>query len=394
MNNQASGLHFDSATMLEGIRSWVEIESPTNDAAAVNAMVSKVADDASQAGLPTRRIAPNETAASKSLLSAGQGPFGDHLLVSSPWGKEDEPGILVVSHLDTVHPIGTLAGSLPFRVEGDRAYGPGIYDMKASAFIALAALKYLASRDKPTSLPIRHLFVADEEVGSYSSRLIIEQEARRARYGLVTEPAREGGKIVTARKGNAIFRITVRGKSAHAGARHADGRSAVRELARQVIELEELTDYEAGITVNVGVFQGGSRSNVVPDEAFAEIDLRAPTQALTEQLMRRILDCRSNDPDITIDVRGDLVRPAFEKSPAVVELFEHARRLAAEIGIELLDLKTGGVSDGNNLAALGVPTLDGMGVDGKDAHSLTEHIFCSSIAPRATLLLRMMETLS
>ena len=321
----------------------------------------------------------------------GRDGFGDHLMVSSPWGR-DEAGILVLSHLDTVHEIGTLAGPLPFRFEGDIAFGPGIYDMKGGACIALAALRHLIRTGQRTKLPIRHLFVSEEEVGSPTSRELIEREAARARYVLVTEPAREGGKVVTGRKGTARFDLRVTGRSAHSGARHQDGRSAIKELARQILDLEAMTDYSSGVTVNVGVIRGGTRANVVAEHASAEIDMRVPNPEIGAKAIARLLAVKPHDADTIVEISGGLNRPGYEKSPAIAKLFEHARELASRIGFELEDLTTGGGSDGNFTAAL-VPTLDGLGVDGKGGHTHHEQLYISSLVPRATLLLRLMETL-
>jgi glutamate carboxypeptidase len=369
---------FEAGRLLEEIRAWVEIESPTTDAAAVNRMVDKVQADAEAAGASTCRI-------------PGRDGFGDHLLVSSPWGG-DEAGILVLSHLDTVHAAGTLAGPLPFRVEGDLAFGPGIYDMKGGACIALAALRHVIGSGRRTRLPIRHLFVSEEEVGSPTSREHIEREAARARYVLVTEPAREGGKVVTGRKGTARFELRVTGRSAHSGARHQDGRSAIKELARQILDLEAMTDYASGVTVNVGVIRGGTRANVVAEHASAEIDMRVPNPEIGEQAIARLLALKPHDADTSVEISGGLNRPGYEKSPAIAKLFEQARELASQIGFALEDLTTGGGSDGNFTAAL-VPTLDGLGVDGKGGHTHHEQLYISSLVPRATLLLRLMETL-
>ena len=368
---------FDADALLQEIRSWVEIESPTDDAAAVNRMADKVQADAAAAGGRLTRI-------------PGTDGFGDHLLVTSPWGEEDAPGILVLSHMDTVHPIGTVA----YRVEGDVAYGPGIYDMKGGALLALAALRHLIGAGQPTALPIRHLFVSDEEVGSGTSQALIEREARRARFVLVTEPAREGGRVVTARKGVARFDLHVTGRAAHSGTRHGDGRSAIKELARQIIDIEAMTDPATGLTVNVGVIRGGTRANVVAAEAHAEIDMRLPDAATGEAAMARLRAIQPYDPDVTLAVTGGANRPAFTKSDGIAQLFEHARGLAAEIGLDLQDLATGGGSDGNFTAAMGVPTLDGLGVDGQGAHTHQEQLFISSLVPRATLLLRLFETLA
>ena len=298
-------------------------------------------------------------------------------MVSSPWGR-DEPGILVLSHLDTVHDVGTLAGPLPFRHEGDIAYGPGIYDMKGGALIAFAAVRHLIASGRKTTLPIRHLFVSDEEVGSPTSRAFIEREAKRAKHVLVTEPAREGGKVVTARKGTARFDLRVTGRLAHSGARHQDGRSAIKELARQILDLEAMTDYASGVTVNVGVIKGGSRANVVPDHASAEIDMRVPNPKIGDKAIARVLALKPYDKDTTLEITGGLNRPGYEKSRAIGRLFEQARALAADIGFTLEDVATGGGSDGNFTAAT-VPTLDGLGVDGKGGHTHYEQIYVSSL---------------
>ncbi len=369
----------DADELLAGIREWVEIESPTTDAVAVNRMVDKVQADYAAIGAKMERI-------------PGRDGFGDHLLVTSPWGG-DGPGILVLSHLDTVHDIGTLGTKLPFRVEGDVAYGPGIYDMKGGAHLAFAAMRHLARLGRETSLPIRHLCVSEEEVGSPTSREIILREARRAKYVLVTEPAREGGRIVTARKGTARFELHIKGRAAHSGARHEDGRSAIKELARQILDLEGMTDYSTGVTVNVGVVSGGTRSNVVAEEARAEVDMRVPNPEIGDAAVARVLAIKAYDPDVTVTVTGGLNRPGYEKGAAIEALFQEAKRIAAGIGFELKDLKTGGGSDGNFTAAI-APTLDGLGVDGKGAHSDEEQLYVSSLVPRARLLLGLFEELN
>ena len=368
---------FVTGEILDGIREWVEIESPTTDRDAVNRMVDKVAAGYRGTGATVERIPGTEG-------------FGDHLLVTSPWGG-DGPGILILSHLDTVHPIGFLE-RLPFKVEGDVAFGPGIYDMKGGAYIAFHAFREACRTSGDERLPVRHLFVSEEEVGSPTSRAIIEAEARRAKYVLVTEPAREGGKIVTARKGVGRFDLTIKGQPAHSGARHQDGRSAVRELARQILVLEGLTDSARGITCNVGVVSGGTRANVVPEYAQAEIDLRVPSPEVADEVVAKILALSAHDDGVTVTVTGGMNRPPYEKDARIAGLFDHARALAAEIGFELQDLKTGGGSDGNFTAAL-APTLDGLGVDGKGGHTHYEQLYVSSLEPRARLMYRLIDTL-
>ena len=369
----------DADEILDAILAWVRIESPSHDAAAVNRMV----DHVESAMRPlTSRVE----------RTPGRDGYGDILAARSEWGG-DGPGILVLSHLDTVHPNGTIDGTLPVRREGDRVYGPGIYDMKGGACLAWYAFRHLVRTGRETPLPVTFLFVPEEEVGSPTSRAVIEGAARANRYVLVTEPARDGGRIVTARKGVAIFEMTAKGRPSHAGVRHEDGRSAIREMARQILRLEDMTDYERGVTVNVGVVAGGTGSNVVPAECRAEIDMRVPDADVAEEMCTRILGLAAFDPDVEIEVTGGMNRPPYEKDPPIEALFEHAKGLAADIGFELGDVKTGGGSDGNFTAAIGVPTLDGLGVDGHGAHSHEEHLYFSSLEPRARLILRLLETL-
>ncbi|MBN9062490.1 MAG: carboxypeptidase [Rhizobiales bacterium 65-9] len=377
MSDAARETRFETTEMLDGIRRWVEIESPTTSPDGVNRMMDAVEKAYDGTGARMERI-------------PGRDGFGDHLIARSPWGQS-ERGILVLSHLDTVHPIGFI-NRLPFKVDGDIAYGPGIYDMKGGAYIAFHAFRELTRTGRRAPLPITHLYVSDEEVGSPTSREIIEEEARKAKFVLVTEPAREGGKIVTARKGIARFTMTITGRPAHSGARHEDGRSAVKELARQILTLEGFTDYQRGVTVNVGVVSGGSRANVVPEEAYAEIDMRVPTQAAAEEMVAKVLGLKAHEEGVNVFVTGGLNRPSYEKDERVASLFEHAKALAAQIGFELKDLKTGGGSDGNFTAPI-APTLDGLGVDGKGGHTDYEQLYVSSIAPRSRLLYELFVTL-
>lgn len=369
---------FDTAAMLAEMRVWVEIESPTTAPEAVNRVVDLVEKSYQGTGAHLERI-------------PGRDGYGDHLIARSPWGTANR-GILVLSHLDTVHPIGFIE-RLPFKIEGDIAYGPGLCDMKGGAFIAFHAFREMARLSSGAALPVTHLYVSDEEVGSPTSRAIIESEARNAKYVLVTEPAREGGKIVTARKGTARFEVHVKGQPAHSGSRHQDGRSAVRELARQILTIEGFTDYATGVTTNVGVIRGGSRANVVPEEAYAEVDMRVASPAQAEEMVAKMLALKAQGEGVSVAVTGGMNRPPYEKDARIAGLFEHARELAKEIGYELEDLKTGGGSDGNFTAAI-APTLDGLGVDGKGGHTHYEQIRISSIAPRSKLFYRLFQTLT
>jgi glutamate carboxypeptidase len=368
---------FDAQATLDGIRQWVEIETPTEAPEQVNKLATLVA--AGYRGLPAtiERL-------------AGKDGCGDHLVARSAWGQ-DAPGILVLSHLDTVHPLGFVE-RLPFRIEGDSAFGPGIYDMKGGAYLAYHAFRQLCANPANAQLGVTQLYVSDEEIGSPTSRALIEAEGRKAKYVLVTEPARDGGKIVTGRKGVGRFEVFVKGIPAHAGSRPQDGRSAIRELANVIRTLEAMNDAKRGITVNVGVVRGGTRPNVIAEEAYAEVDLRVPTAADAGEFVPKILNLESRSDGVSVRVTGELNRPPYEKGNAGAALFEHARTLAAEIGFELNDTFTGGGSDGNFTAPY-TATLDGLGVDGKGAHTHYEQMFISSIEPRARLLYRLYQTL-
>jgi len=368
---------FNPTTILDGIRRWVEIETPTEAPEQVNRLAAMVADGYRDLPVAIERV-------------AGHGGCGDHLLARSSWGQ-DAPGILVLSHLDTVHPMGFIE-RLPFRVEGDSAFGPGIYDMKGGAYLAYHAFRQLCASAARPLLGVTHLYSSDEEIGSPTSRALIEAEGRKAKYVLVTEPARDGGKIVTGRKGVARFEIFVRGIPAHAGSRPEDGRSAIRELANLIQTLEALTDIKRGVTVNVGVVRGGTRPNVVPEEAYAEVDLRVRTAADAEDIVAKILNLKSRTEGVSVKVVGELNRPPYEKGNAGAALFEHAKTLAAEIGFDLVDTFTGGGSDGN-FTAPHTATLDGLGVDGQGAHTHYEQMYISSIEPRARLLHQLYQTL-
>src|SRR6184192_639121 len=325
---------FDCKTILDGIRRWVEIETPTEAPEQVNKLATMVAEGYRDLPATIERV-------------AGHFGCGDHILARSSWGQ-DAPGILVLSHLDTVHPLGFIQ-RLPFRIEGDSAFGPGIYDMKGGAYLAYHAFAQLCATPERSPLGVTQLYVSDEEIGSPTSRALIEAEGRKAKYVLVTEPARDGGKIVTGRKGVARFEILVKGVPAHAGTRPEDGRSAIRELANIIQALEAMNDLKRGVTVNVGVVRGGTRPNVIAEEAYAEVDLRVPSIADGDDLVPRILNLKSRTEGVSV-------------------------KLAGEIGFDLVDTSTGGGSDGN-FTAPHTATLDGLGVDGQGAHTHYEQLY-------------------
>jgi len=369
----------DPEEILAGIKRWVDIESPSEDKAAVNRVMDRAEADFRTTTPHVERVPGSEG-------------WADHLIVRSPWGEG--PGILVLSHLDTVHPIGVLADDNPYRIADGKVFGPGIYDMKAGAYIAHYAFQNLIRRGVETALPITFLLVSEEEVGSPTSRALIERLGRENKYVLVTEPAREGGKVVTARKGVARFEIRAEGRPSHAGAWHHEGRSAIRELARQIVDLEAMTDYDRGITLNVGRITGGTGVNVVPQHAWAEVDMRVPDAATAAEMEPKILALKPHDPDVRLTVTGGMNRPAFEMTEGGKALFDHAKACAAELGFTLEHCaQTGGGSDGNFTAALGIPTLDGLGCDGHGAHTLEEFIYYDSMIERARLMERMFETL-
>jgi glutamate carboxypeptidase len=264
--------------------------------------------------------------------------------------------------------------------------------MKGGAYLAYHAFRQLCASPEHSPLGITQLYVSDEEIGSPTSRALIEAEGQRAKYVLVTEPARDGGKIVTGRKGVGRFEVFIKGVPAHSGSRPEDGRSAIRELANIIATLDAMNDPARGVTVNVGVVRGGTRPNVIAEDAYAEVDLRVPSFADAGDFVTRILNLKSQSDGVTVMVTGDLNRPPYEKGNAGAALFEHARTLATEIGFELVDTFTGGGSDGNFTAAH-TATLDGLGVDGKGAHTHYEQAYISSIEPRARLLHRPYQTL-
>ena len=264
--------------------------------------------------------------------------------------------------------------------------------MKGGAYLAYHAFKLLCASGERPPLGVTQLYVSDEEIGSPTSRALIEAEGRKAKYVLVTEPARDGGKIVTGRKGVARFDIAIRGVPAHSGTRPEDGRSAIRELANVIQALDAMNDLKRGVSVNVGVVRGGSRPNVIAEEAYAEVDLRVPTTADADDLVAKILNLKSRTEGVSVKVSGELNRPPYEKGNAGAALYEHAKELAAEIGFDLVDTFTGGGSDGN-FTAPHTATLDGLGVDGQGAHTHYEQMYISSIEPRTRLLYRLYQTL-
>ena len=367
----------DSDAILGNIRNIVEIESPSRHAAGVNRVLETIARSFEGTG-----------AASERELTADS--FGDILLVRCD-PTRNEPGILVLSHMDTVHPVGTLASKLTYRREGDRVYGPGIYDMKGGLMLAVEAFRRIAQARRRTKLPITFLFTPDEELSSPVSRRVIEREARGQRYVLVTEPARDGGKVVTERKGIGVFVIRTRGRPAHAGGDPDKGRNAIVAMAEIVLAINVLNDPRRGITTNVGLIAGGTARNTVAEECMIEVDLRFCDPANASEMEAKLKALKSSRPDIETTVTGKITRPPFVRGRGVDLVFDKAATIAKEIGFNLKRApRVGGGSDGNFTVAMGIPTLDGLGVDGDGAHTNHEYMLFSSIEPRTRLLQGLM----
>ncbi|MEW6210275.1 MAG: M20 family metallopeptidase [Acidobacteriota bacterium] len=372
--------YFDarSAEILEFIKWLVNQESMSREAEANRRLAENLSERFSQFGAAVDLIREPHS--------------GGILLARCNASNSHEKQLLVVGHLDTVWPIGTLA-SRPFRVEDDRAYGPGIFDMKAGVAIAAYALAAIKELNGETRRAVTFLMTCDEETGSHYSRDVIEDEGRRSYAALVLEPPIPGGIIKTGRKGVGEFEVIVRGRPAHAGNDPRGGISAVTEMAHQILAINALNDYDRGTTLNVGVVRGGVLSNVIAAEARAAVDLRFETVAEGERIIEAMQRLSPVVEGARIEVRGGINRPPLVRTENIGLLFDHAKAMAAEVGFELEEGAVGGGSDGNFIAALGVPVLDGLGVDGAGAHAEHEHIIISDIPRRAAMLTKLIETI-
>lgn len=372
-----ANLPFDSETMLQGLRNWVECESPTWDRDAVNRMLDLAARDMAIMGASIERI-------------AGRQGFGDVIRARFPHPNQGEPGILIAGHFDTVHPLGTLE-KLPFRREGGKCFGPGIFDMKGGSYLALEAIRQLQRAAFTTPLPITVLFTPDEEVGTPSTRDIIEAEAARNKYVLVPEPGRSNNGVVTGRYAIARFDLEATGKPSHAGATLSSGRSAIREMARRIIEIDGMTSDDC--TFSVGIVHGGQWVNCVATTCTGEALSMAKRQADLDRGVERMLALSGTANDVTFKVARGVTRPVWEPDAGTMALYEKARGIARELGFDLPHASAGGGSDGNFTGAMGIPTLDGLGVRGADAHTLNEHIEVESLAERGRLMAGLLATL-
>ncbi|HLI51389.1 MAG TPA: M20 family metallopeptidase [Thermomicrobiaceae bacterium] len=365
--------------LLGTLEQLVKLESPSLDKAAVDRLGNYIHSQLDELGAAVE-VHQRDT-------------VGDILVASWPGtdGAADGP-LLVMTHIDTVWPLGTL-DRLPFAIDGDIARGPGVYDMKASVAMMLAAMTEIQERSL-SHRPITWLITTDEEIGSNASRDLIEELASRGSYVLCLEPpVPPNGFLKTARKGVGGFQLTVNGVAAHAGADPEKGVSAIQEMALQIEYLHGLTDFSKGTTVNVGVIQGGTRPNVIAAQAIAEIDLRVTTMAEAERVVDAIRSARPHLPGATVQVEGGMNRPPMERTEAIVAAFQRAREIGAGLGLVLGEASTGGASDGNFTAAIGATTIDGLGCLGDGAHADHEHIRISGLVERAGLLTALLTEL-
>ena len=370
-----------SEELLDELKIWVEIETPTKDVQKVNSLIDLAERDLARAGAQITRI-------------PGRDGFGDNLIARANTQAVD-PGakpILVACHLDTVWPVGTLE-HMPFRVDGDRAHGPGILDMKAGSFAAFYALRSILANNVATQAPITLLLTPDEEVGSPTSRQIIEAEAHGAAAAIILEASQADGRCVTARKGVGIFDIEVLGVGSHAGSAYGDGASAVLELAKQIVRLDQFVDEDGGVTVNVAPISGGTASNVIADRARGMIDLRVPDALSALRMEAAILGLKPFDRRCKVTVTGGMNRPPWAETPESLHLYERVRAVGDRFGLPLPKMHRGGGSDGNFTAALGIPTIDGLGCAGAGAHAPHEHIQWRELDRRVALVAALMQEL-
>ncbi len=360
----------------------MRLESPTLEKAAVDRCGAELARRLEAIGARVTRLPQRER--------------GDHLRASFEFGPDADDGanrqVLLLGHFDTVWDVGQL-DRMPLEHRDGRLHGPGVFDMKTGIALGMLAVRALTE----TAAAMRHrvvmLWTTDEEVGSQTSREAIETEARRSDAVLVLEPSLPGGALKTARKGCGQYELVVRGIAAHAGVDPAKGASAIHEIAHQICRLYRIPRKSHGLTVNVGIVEGGTRPNVVAPEARAVVDVRAETRNDMHMFDGIVRRQTPRDPRTTIEVSGGFDRPPLERTGAVVALFERARALAAEIGVELAEGSTGGGSDGNFTAALGVPTLDGLGAIGDGAHALHEHVILDPLPGRAAVIAGLIESM-
>lgn len=380
-SNVLSYFESHSQEMLDFTRWLVEQESMSREADATRRLAEKLGEHLAATGGAVDLF--NDSTYGSTVRARFNNSDDDS-------GVEDQ--LLIVGHIDTVWPIGTLEAR-PYRTDGERAFGPGIFDMKSGVMLSAYAVRAIRELGRRCRRRTTLLMTCDEETGSHFSREIIEEEGRHSRAALVLEPPIPGGTIKTGRKGVGEFELIIRGRPAHAGNDPRAGISAITEMAHQILAINKLNDYERGTTVNVGVARGGVLSNVIAAEAHAFVDMRFRTTDEGERIIQAMSDLQPVIDGARIELRGVINRPPLVRTAETGALFDHAKQLASEIGFELNEGSVGGGSDGNFIAALGVPVLDGLGVDGAGAHAEHEHIIISDIPRRAALLTRLIETI-
>lgn len=375
---QVLGESESAATLrvLRRVQEYVEIETPSRDEPAIRKLAALIARDLMAAG------------ASVALTEAPG--YGAHV-VANIKGAHDGPHIVLLAHIDTVHPTGTIA-TQPFVVLDGRAEGPGIYDMKTGVALAVEAVHLMKRTGRQPARPLRIVLTCDEEIGTHGSLSLIEANARGAAAVLVPEPCIAGGKVKTARKGVLTYRVDVTGRAAHAGTAPQTGVSAIVELAKQIERIYSLANLDLGTTVNVGTISGGTASNVVAAGATAEVDVRIVNADEGVRMHESLLALQPINPDAVVTARQTERRPPLERTDAVLGLYAQARALAAELGHDMGEGASGGGSDGSLTAAMGVPTLDGLGCDGGGAHAADEHILTADLPYRLALFTRILET--
>lgn len=365
--------------IIELTRRLVEIESPSGDEEGSRAVVSVLANNAeSMGGLRIERLPVAN--------------YGEHLRITAFEDAQESNPIVIIGHTDTVHPRGSIA-QRPWRIEDGKAYGPGVFDMKASCALALEVIRSLGELKLRPQHPLILLLTCDEEAGSRSGRALIEAAAKDARAVFVLEPPATGGRVKTGRKGTGIFTVHARGRAAHAGLEPEKGASAVLELARQTEHLHSLNGSREGIRVTVGVFHGGTVSNVVPANAHIQVDVRFSTLDEAAYIDKQIRELKSFDERVQLTIGGGINRPPLERTREVLELYSLAEQIAGNLGFELGEAQVGGASDGNFAAAAGAAVLDGLGINGDGAHAVHEHILLNNIPGRGALLAALIDSL-
>ena len=372
MNTREILDHFERRhdPMVAAIADIVDIESPSHNVHQNRMVVDRIVE--------MFRSLPLDV----SIEREPADDYGDHLVIRA--FPSHRRSVLLLGHTDTVHPIGANEKN-PTRIEDDNFYGCGIFDMKANIVLMAEALRFFAETGTRPASPVTILLSCDEEVGSKTGKEHVVREASAAESCLIFEPSLDG-KVKTGRKGTGMFTLHAHGIPAHAGLEPEKGASAILELSRQIVRLHELNDLAAGTTVNVCTARGGTTTNVIPEYAECEIDVRFASVAEASRVENAIRSLKPVDPRVRLELGGEINRPPMERTDAVAALFKKARELAASFGYGLDEAQVGGGSDGNFVGMLGVPLLDGLGITGAGAHTLHEHILVSDIAKRATLV--------